>query len=165
MHFTSVDLPAPLSPTSAVTCPAYAEKSTPFRTWTGPKLLLMCRISRMGSSATPVHPSVLSRPRTQGAAAASSGGGHPSCSCYLTPAAVHLATYVPVHNELFGVSWSLIGWATLALVIAIGVASRAGTGFLVCGSVIVTPPVSGTWPLASWAIALMAGSASSLDGL
>src|SRR3954451_21174737 len=51
MHLTSVDLPAPLSPTRAVTWPASARKSTPLSTSTGPKLLLMPRISRMGTSA------------------------------------------------------------------------------------------------------------------
>ncbi len=76
-----------------------------------------------------------------------------------------MATYAPVHTVFFGVYWSLIGWATLALVTAIGVARRAGTCFLVSGSVIVTPLVSGTWPVTSCAIALIAGSASSLDGL
>src|SRR5664279_1856979 len=36
-----VDLPAPLSPTSAVTLPEKASRSTPFSTWTAPKLLLI----------------------------------------------------------------------------------------------------------------------------
>src|SRR4051794_12361932 len=49
MHFTRVDLPAPLSPTSAVTSPGYTARSTSRRTWTGPKLLLTPRISRIGS--------------------------------------------------------------------------------------------------------------------
>src|SRR5262245_65772643 len=35
----SVLLPAPLSPTSAVTLPARIDRSTSRRTWTGPKLL------------------------------------------------------------------------------------------------------------------------------
>src|SRR5437764_851405 len=49
MHLTRVDLPAPLSPTSAVTSPARTSKSTSWRTWTGPKLLFRPLISRMGS--------------------------------------------------------------------------------------------------------------------
>src|SRR3954465_2931529 len=49
MHFTSVDLPAPLSPTSAVTSPAFTVRSTSWRTCTGPKLLFSFRISRSGS--------------------------------------------------------------------------------------------------------------------
>src|SRR5215207_300684 len=38
--FTSVDLPAPLSPTSATTSPGRTSKSTSLSAWTGPKLLL-----------------------------------------------------------------------------------------------------------------------------
>src|SRR5512142_1010524 len=48
MHFTRVDLPAPLSPTSAVTSPEYTEKSTSRNTWTGPKALFKPRGSRVG---------------------------------------------------------------------------------------------------------------------
>src|SRR4051794_28387331 len=39
MHLMSVLLPAPLSPTSAITSPGYARKSTPLSASTGPKLL------------------------------------------------------------------------------------------------------------------------------
>src|SRR5437762_12313624 len=38
-HLISVDLPAPLSPTSAITCPASTWKSTSLRARTAPKLL------------------------------------------------------------------------------------------------------------------------------
>src|SRR5215203_4454767 len=44
-----VDLPAPLSPTSAVTCPAYASKSTSCNTCTAPKLLLTARSDSSGA--------------------------------------------------------------------------------------------------------------------
>src|SRR5882757_6627696 len=47
--FTSVDLPAPLSPTNAVTSPGYTLKSTSCRTCTTPKLLLTPLSSRMGA--------------------------------------------------------------------------------------------------------------------
>src|SRR5436305_6353705 len=47
-HLTSVDLPAPLSPTRAVTSPAYTVKSTSRRTCTAPKLLLMPCSSNSG---------------------------------------------------------------------------------------------------------------------
>src|SRR5258708_28193518 len=47
--FTSVDLPAPLSPTNAVTSPGYTWKSTSCRTCATPKLLLTPWSSRMGS--------------------------------------------------------------------------------------------------------------------
>src|ERR671933_218878 len=49
---TSVDLPAPLSPTSAVTSPGQTRKSTLCSTCTAPKLLLIPSISRIGSLAT-----------------------------------------------------------------------------------------------------------------
>src|SRR3954453_18572999 len=62
-HLTSVDFPAPLSPTSAVTFPAPAWKSTPLRTSTGPKLFLMSRSSRIGWSLMSRHaPSAGIRP-------------------------------------------------------------------------------------------------------
>src|SRR4051812_9025538 len=44
----SVDLPAPLSPTRAVTLPGYTESETPLRTLTGPKLFLTSDSSMMG---------------------------------------------------------------------------------------------------------------------
>src|SRR5690242_890807 len=47
----SVDLPAPLSPTSAVTSPRYASKSTSCRTCTAPKLLFTARSDRIGCSS------------------------------------------------------------------------------------------------------------------
>src|SRR6266545_817958 len=50
MHLTSVDLPAPLSPTSAITSPRLDSKSTDLSTLTGPKLLSMPRIRRITSS-------------------------------------------------------------------------------------------------------------------
>src|SRR3954462_7531849 len=43
-------LPAPLSPTSAVTLPGVTSRSTPRRTWTGPKLLLTPRRLNSGSA-------------------------------------------------------------------------------------------------------------------
>src|SRR5690348_1807177 len=48
-HLTRVDLPAPLSPTRAVTSPGYTAKSTSCNTWTAPKLLLRPSTRRIGS--------------------------------------------------------------------------------------------------------------------
>src|SRR5918998_1504613 len=48
MHLTSVDLPAPLSPTRAVTSPRRTVRSTSCSTCTGPKLLLTALSSRIG---------------------------------------------------------------------------------------------------------------------
>src|ERR1044072_619664 len=50
----SVDLPAPLSPTSAVTSPRWRSRSTSDRACTPPKCLLSPRPDRIGSSATAV---------------------------------------------------------------------------------------------------------------
>src|SRR3954453_7561856 len=52
MHLTNVDLPAPLSPTSAVTSPGYTARETSRRTCTGPKLLLIPRTSSRGVAVT-----------------------------------------------------------------------------------------------------------------
>ncbi len=48
MHLISVDLPAPLSPTSAITSPARTSKSTSVSASTEPKLLRMPRASSIG---------------------------------------------------------------------------------------------------------------------
>src|SRR4051794_40628548 len=47
--FTSVDLPAPLSPTRATTSPARTAKSTPWSACTGPKRLLTPSSERIGA--------------------------------------------------------------------------------------------------------------------
>jgi hypothetical protein len=52
MHLTSVDLPAPLSPTSAITSPGLTSKSTSVNACTEPKDLVMPRSSRSGVSVT-----------------------------------------------------------------------------------------------------------------
>src|SRR3954451_6502816 len=67
-----VDLPAPLSPTSAVTLPAYACMSTPLSTSTGPKLLRMSRISMIGTATSAPH--LLLRGLPGGRALFSDGG-------------------------------------------------------------------------------------------
>src|SRR5438034_3172500 len=53
IHLISTDLPAPLSPASAVTCPDGTSRSTPTSACTGPKFLLIPR-SRRSGSALPV---------------------------------------------------------------------------------------------------------------
>src|SRR3954471_19219945 len=62
-HLTRVDLPAPLSPTRAVTSPGYTTSPTSWRTWTGPKLLSIPRSSRRGVAATDGSPSLGDRVR------------------------------------------------------------------------------------------------------
>ena len=55
MHLTSVVLPAPLSPTSAVTSPALAAKFTDDNTCTGPNDLSTSRSSSMGMVVMSYH--------------------------------------------------------------------------------------------------------------
>ena len=50
MHLMSVDLPAPLSPTRAITSPARTSKSTSVSAWTEPKRFDIPRISSTGAS-------------------------------------------------------------------------------------------------------------------
>src|SRR5215210_3481669 len=50
MHLISVDLPAPLSPTSAITSPVRISKSTSLRAWTDPNDFETPRSSRRGWS-------------------------------------------------------------------------------------------------------------------
>ncbi len=52
MHLIRTDFPAPLSPASAVTCPAGMSRSTSVRARTGPKFLLMPRSRSSGSPAS-----------------------------------------------------------------------------------------------------------------
>src|SRR5687768_7237875 len=63
MHLISVDLPAPLSPTSAMTSPFDTWKSTSNSAWTAPKLLETPTSSRTGVSVTFVSPPRLQRIR------------------------------------------------------------------------------------------------------
>src|SRR5690348_8950637 len=50
MHLMRVDLPAPLSPTSAITSPLLTSMSTPLSAWTEPNDLVRFRSSRSGVS-------------------------------------------------------------------------------------------------------------------
>src|SRR5690349_4980417 len=61
MHLMSVDLPAPLSPTRAITSPERATKSTSCRAWTEPKDFETPRSSRRGGCSLTT---VLSHKRT-----------------------------------------------------------------------------------------------------
>src|SRR5664279_1455900 len=62
-HLIRVDLPAPLSPTSAMTSPLFTSKSTSVSAWTEPKDFEMLRRSRSGASvATDLAPHFLLTP-------------------------------------------------------------------------------------------------------
>src|ERR671919_301528 len=67
-----VDLPAPLSPTSAVTLPAWAAKSTSVRAWTAPKRLLTPRSSSRGVPSAATLP-----PQGEGRGRGARAGGGP----------------------------------------------------------------------------------------
>ena len=76
MHLISVDLPAPLSPTSAMTSPARTSKSTSVSASTEPKLLRIPRASSIGvaeavvvgvGSAVVGHRQIVSRAPPAGA--------------------------------------------------------------------------------------------------
>src|SRR2546422_10631617 len=54
MHLINVDLPAPLSPTSAITSPSRTSKSTSVSACTEPKLLLIPRTASVGATAVGV---------------------------------------------------------------------------------------------------------------
>src|SRR6478752_3266336 len=56
MHLISVDLPAPLSPTRAMTSPDATWKSTSYNAWTAPKAFETPCSSRTGVSLTPSPP-------------------------------------------------------------------------------------------------------------
>src|SRR5919108_285925 len=73
--FTSVDFPAPLSPTSATTSPAWTSKSTSLSAWTGPKLLLTPSSARTG-----VLPFELILRRLLSAGLGAPIAGAPNCS-------------------------------------------------------------------------------------
>src|ERR671911_282616 len=73
MHLISVDLPAPLSPTRAMTSPRETWKSTSNSAWTAPKLFETPCSSRTGVSVTCVS----SRPERTGGAP---GGAPPDHS-------------------------------------------------------------------------------------
>src|SRR5712691_611406 len=63
-HLISVDLPAPLSPTSAITSPARTSKSTSDSACTEPNDLVMSRSSRSGFTFTVgVLPELVEAPR------------------------------------------------------------------------------------------------------
>src|SRR5215218_11030438 len=73
MHLISVDLPAPLSPTRAMTSPGDTWKSTSNSAWTAPKLLETPCSSRTG---VPVTCDSSSRPERTGGAPGGAPPGH-----------------------------------------------------------------------------------------
>ena len=88
MHLMSVDLPAPLSPTRAMTSPGETWKSTSNSAWTAPKLFETPCSSRTGVSVTSKSPLGLSGP-------GASGRGAPEPILYCRPISLHFAARSP----------------------------------------------------------------------
>src|SRR5215212_2098110 len=102
---TSVDLPAPLSPTRATTSPGRTSKSTLLSAWTGPKLLLTPFRARTGALPPSFIPSLLS----QGAAGdARPRPRHSPLVPYWMPASLQAAAYLPVQISSTDQNLSLI---------------------------------------------------------
>src|SRR5215213_8566471 len=159
MHLTNVDLPAPLSPTSAVTSPGYAEKLTSRRTCTGPKLLSIPRTSSRGVAAvTALLSQAAIRDRHRGRRWRSRTRDH------LMPASVHLAAKSPVHSSATLTNWSATTSLMFSLVMATGVSSTDGTSCLLVGSLTLPSTVFFS-PLASEIARSEAASASFLIAL
>src|SRR4029450_13096822 len=139
IHLTNVDLPAPLSPTRAVTSPAFAVKFTDDNTWTGPNDFSIPRSSSMGMVVMSYH--LFSWAwgwRRVGANPTGSIGGH----WVLMPLAVHSCASVAVEQTAAaGTQPSFTGRATFALVITVGSARYEGTSRPVVGSLVVVGAV------------------------
>src|SRR5438270_3327190 len=94
MHLMSVDLPAPLSPTRAITSPARTSKSTSASACTEPKDLVRPRSSRSGVD-----------PVTDGFLAEIDGGAQSQYPDRAPPSSVDFylqyCAYVPTHTSLF----------------------------------------------------------------
>src|SRR6185436_3401544 len=168
MPLMSVVLPAPLSPTSAVTFPGVTSKETLRSTCTAPKFLLMPRRLSSGSVPEATGPpsevvvdtavGPFSRhPAGRSGASGSAGGdgcgwdppapsGTGPTSPHWTPYLVHRAAYDPAQTLLFGWKPSAITVLTLSWKMASGVASADGTCLPV--SVSLTEPVASESALA-----------------
>src|SRR6478672_9690244 len=103
MHLIRVDLPAPLSPTSAITSPARTSKSTSLSASTEPNVLVMPRSSRSGCSVNGVS---------------DRGGGAPG-DASTVKRAVYLQYFLnsPTQTSLFLMNLSVKRRLTLAFVI------------------------------------------------
>src|SRR5690349_2968336 len=99
-HLISVDLPAPLSPTSAVTSPARTVKSTPCSTCTGPKCLSTPRSCRIGSVTTTPPGTADARPGSPAA--------HPRKSTGLLDAELPASGLRGGHAHLGGLHLALV---------------------------------------------------------
>src|SRR3954452_16830005 len=149
MTLTSVDLPAPLSPTRPTTSPAPTLKSTPSRAWTAPKRLLTPRSSSSGAVAVAV--SLMS--------------GIPSYEPEM-PADWQALLYLPVQSSDGFQKPSLTTVSlTLDLTTATGLRMTDGTSFLPLLVLVVTRLDDGCLPCTSATASCAAPSASGLIAL
>ena len=137
MHLMSVDLPAPLSPTSAMTSPAATRKSTSVQRLHGPEALrdpAQLEDGRGASCRAPLR--------------------RPSCQI---PALVQASAYLPVQTSSVLRKPSLMTVSSmLSFVTATGVSSTDGTWRLPSSDLPLTSPAGGCVPLDS--------AIASLDG-
>src|SRR3954469_15039568 len=145
MHLTRVDLPAPLSPTRAITSPFDTWKSTPFSACTAPKLLWT---SRSSSSAAAPSLTEISPPPVSGLEGAAHAAAPPAMPSrrYSIPYFLQSAAYLPVQICFFVRNPSAM---TVSLMFAVvtGTGLRSTDG--VCVPLLsVLPLVVGLVPLA-----------------
>src|SRR5215203_2461196 len=159
--FTSVDLPAPLSPTSATTSPGRTSKSTSLSAWTGPKLLLTPFRASTGVLSLAFITRLLSRGRTGAPRGAPPHSPHVT---YWMPASLQPAAYLPEQISSADQNLSLmIVSLMLSLVTATGVSRIDGTCFIPLS--ISSSAAGGSSPVASATASSAAASASALIAL
>src|SRR5664279_2598074 len=156
MVLTRVDLPAPLSPTRAVTWPGITVKSTSCRTWTTPKLLLTPRSARRGVALITSQFVTGGSDRADGVVLRNLAGG-PRHGDQEIPAVSHMSAYLPVHRSSALTPPSSTTEPTLSLSMAMGSSRIDGTSRPPVESSVV-PLVSAFSPLTK----AMAASASPL---
>src|SRR6201989_290583 len=120
----SVDLPAPLSPTRAITWPSATWKSTLYRACTAPKLFDTPRSSRIGSLLLTFS---LFRSRLCDQVVAPPPGGATGWSRHDTPASVQSCANLPVQASHFLRTPLSHTTLTLSFVSACGLSRTDGT--------------------------------------
>src|SRR6478736_6356492 len=126
MHLISVDLPAPLSPTRAITSPARTSKSTLSSAVTGPKLFERPRVSSTGIATRSVVGTAVTA-LTRWSPVRTSGGSGRAASPTRMVLPQQYCLYEPTHTSDFLSCPSLYSRLMFFFVIQIGVASTDGT--------------------------------------
>src|SRR5450631_39265 len=170
MHLVSTDLPAPLSPHSAVTLPDGRSRSTWYSAWTAPKCLSSSLTLRSGSvvagaGATAAMSLCIIEDWLDKSDAAASCGGVGGLTCYEMPLAVQTAAPALLHSVATSTNLSLITVdSMLALLTHIGTRREAGCELPVTpdgGAVVLfTRPAGGVAPARSTVARATASCAS-----